>query len=67
MTVREARSRLYLLTTGALAGRPCLIAIDEGEIVLMSLMDLERILLDLALAKFVRGLKALPRRKVQNR
>jgi hypothetical protein len=67
LTVRDARSRLYLLTTGALAGRPRLIAVDGAETVLMSLADMEGILLDLALAKFVEDLKELPRKKVRNR
>jgi hypothetical protein len=56
-----------LLTTSALAGRPSLIAIDGSETVLMSLADLEGILLDLALARFVEDLKELPRKKVRNR
>ncbi|MBY5660418.1 hypothetical protein [Rhizobium leguminosarum] len=67
LTVRDARGRLYLLTTGALAGRPRLIAIDGADAILMSLAELEGILLDRALAKFVEGLKELPRRKVRNR
>ncbi|MDR9764135.1 hypothetical protein RJJ37_31705 [Rhizobium redzepovicii] len=67
LSVRDARSRLYLLTTGALAGRPCLISVDGAETVLMSMADLEGILLDLALAKFIEDLKELPRRKVRPR
>ncbi|MBB4274115.1 hypothetical protein [Rhizobium mongolense] len=67
LTVRDARSHLFLLATGALAGRPRLIAVDDDKTILMSLADLEGILLDLALAKFVEGLRKVPRRKVQNR
>ncbi|MBY5396968.1 hypothetical protein HFN01_19350 [Rhizobium leguminosarum] len=67
LTVRDARSQLYLLTTGALVGRPRLIAVDDAHAILMSLADLEGILLDLALAKVVEGLRGMPRRKVQNR
>jgi len=67
LSVREARRQLYLLTAGALAGRPRLIAVGDDKALLMSVADLEVVLLDLALAKVVEGFKALPRRKVQNR
>ncbi|TBD47119.1 hypothetical protein [Rhizobium ruizarguesonis] len=67
LTVRDARSQLYLLTTGALLGRPRLIAVDDAQVILMSVSDLEGILLNLALAKFVEGLTQVPRRKVRNR
>ncbi|MBB4190014.1 hypothetical protein GGE45_002577 [Rhizobium aethiopicum] len=67
LTVREARSRLFLLTMDALAGSPRLIVVDETRAILMSLGDLEAILLDLALMKVVEGLKEQPRRRVKNR
>jgi hypothetical protein len=67
LTVRDARSQLYLLTTGALAGCPRLIAVDDAQAILMSLADLEGILLDLALARFLDGLESLPRRRITNR
>ncbi|MBY3215934.1 hypothetical protein HFO21_16460 [Rhizobium laguerreae] len=67
LSVREARSQFYLLTAGALDGHPRLIAVDGATAVLMSLGDLEGMLLDLALATFVKGLRKVSRRKVQNR
>ncbi|ANL33933.1 hypothetical protein [Rhizobium phaseoli] len=67
LTVREARSRLFFLTTSALAGRPRLIEVDGADTILISLADLEGILLDLSFAKFVEGLKELPRRKMRKR
>ncbi|ASW06411.1 hypothetical protein [Rhizobium sp. 11515TR] len=67
LTVREARKQLFLLTAGALAGRPRLMAVGDDQVVLMSLADLEAILLDLSFARFVESLKRLPRKKVQNR
>ncbi|MDR7141841.1 hypothetical protein [Rhizobium sp. BE258] len=67
LTVREARSRLYLLTTDALAGRPCLVSIDGAETILMSLTDIEGILLDLSLTKFVEDRKKMPRKKLRPR
>ncbi|WFU49154.1 hypothetical protein [Sinorhizobium terangae] len=67
LMVRDARSKLYLLTTGALAGNPRLIAVDDAQTILMSLADLEWVLMDLAPATFVESLRESPRRRVKNR
>lgn len=67
LTVRGARSQLYLLTIAALAGRPRVIAIDDAQVILISAAEFEGILMDLELANFVKKLRTLPRRKIRNR
>jgi len=67
LNVRAARSRLFMITCGALRGSPRLIAVDDEEAILMSLADLQAIVLDISLARFLEGLQRLPKRQVTNR